>query len=186
MLLSFPKLKEAGKLGNELTADQDDATAGHELLDALALCAGVIIAVTFQEVDNAPNAKACADSGHEGLKNLNAAAEKCHIVLPKSACHTAHHENKKAPEIVPVLRKLALFLSLFILVICFGDKGGTIITRELPGWAAGYISSFLSFLLIEVFCISLDLIDFDQFFSSNLQFPFQKALHIEGVSLIIV
>ena len=95
MFLSFPKLKEAGKLGNELTADQDDTTAGHELLDALALRAGVIIAVTFQKIDNAPNTEACTDSGHEGLKDLNAAAEKCHIVLPKSACHTAHHENKK-------------------------------------------------------------------------------------------
>ena len=95
MFLSFPKLKETGKLGNELTADQDDATAGHELLDALALRAGVIITVTFQKVDNTPNTEASADSGHEGLKDLNAAAEKSHIVLPKSACHTAHHENKK-------------------------------------------------------------------------------------------
>ena len=137
MFLSFPKLKETGKLGNELTADQDDATAGHELLDALALRAGVIIAVTFQKIDNAPNTEACTDSGHEGLKDLNAAAEKCHIVLPKSACHTAHHENEKAPEIIPVLLKLTLFLSLFLLVICFGDKGGLLSPGSCPDGRQG-------------------------------------------------
>ena len=95
MFLSFPKLKETGKLGNELTADQDDATAGHELLDALALSTGIVIAISFQKIDDAPYAEASADCRYESLENLNAAAEKSHRVLPKSACHTAHHENKK-------------------------------------------------------------------------------------------
>ena len=122
MLLSFPKLKEAGKLGNELTADQDDATAGHELLDALALRAGVIIAVTFQKIDNAPNTEACTNGGHEGLKDLNTAAEKCHKITEVSLDKA--HQNKKAPDNIPVLRKLALFLSLFYLLFDMGMKVG--------------------------------------------------------------
>ena len=123
MFLSFPKLKKAGKLGNKLGSDQDDAAARHELLDALALRAGVIVAIAFQKVDNAPYTEARADGGYEGLKDLNTAAEKCHRFYRSQLVETPT-ENKKAPEIVPVLRKLALFLSLLYLLFDLGITVG--------------------------------------------------------------
>jgi hypothetical protein len=40
---------------NQLDPDQYDSATSHELFDPLALCARVIIAVAFQQVDDAPD-----------------------------------------------------------------------------------------------------------------------------------
>ena len=40
--------------------------------------AGVVVAVTFQEVDDAPDAEASAEGDHKGLKNGDSLIEKCH------------------------------------------------------------------------------------------------------------
>ena len=71
--------EQVGKQGDEGGADQGHTAAGHELLHALALCAGVIVAVTFQQVDSAPDAETCAKRDHEGLENTDSALKKCHI-----------------------------------------------------------------------------------------------------------
>ena len=55
-------------------------SAGHELLHALALGAGVVVAVTFQQVDDTPDTKTSAQSDNESLKNGNCLFKKCHIV----------------------------------------------------------------------------------------------------------
>ena len=94
-------------------------------------------------------------------------------------------KRKSTGDHIPVLRKLALSLSLFYLLIV-GDKGGSFIPREPLEWAAGCIASFFGFLLSEIFCTNLYFIDIDQLFPSNFQLTLQKALHIKGVSLIIV
>ena len=60
-------------------ADEGHTAASHELLHALALCAGVIIAETFQQIDCTPHAKASAQRNHEGLQYLNCGIEKCHV-----------------------------------------------------------------------------------------------------------
>ena len=52
--------EQAGQQRNEGNADHCHTTARHELLHALALCAGVIVAVTFHQVDCTPNAQASA------------------------------------------------------------------------------------------------------------------------------
>ena len=52
----------------------------HELLHALALCAGVVVAVTFQQVDNAPDTETGTERDNEGLKNGDCLFKKCHIV----------------------------------------------------------------------------------------------------------
>ena len=59
-------------------ADYGYTSAGHELLHALALCAGVVVAVTFQQVDDTPDAETSAQSDNEGLKNGDSLIEKCH------------------------------------------------------------------------------------------------------------
>ena len=55
-------------------------SAGHELLHALGLCARVVVAVTFQQVDDTPDTKTSAQSDNESLKNGNCLFKKCHIV----------------------------------------------------------------------------------------------------------
>ena len=46
----------------------------------MSICAGVIVAVTFHQVDCTPNAQASAQSNHQGLQNFNSRIKKCHIV----------------------------------------------------------------------------------------------------------
>ena len=55
-------------------------STGHKLLHALALGAGVVVAVTFQQVDDTPDTKTSAQSDNEGLKNGDCLFKKCHIV----------------------------------------------------------------------------------------------------------
>ena len=61
-------------------ADYGYTSAGHKLLHALALGAGVVVAVTFQQVDNAPDTETGTERDNEGLKNGNCLFKKCHIV----------------------------------------------------------------------------------------------------------
>ena len=60
-------------------------------LPHMSICAGVIVAVTFHEVDRAPNAQASAQSNYQGLQDFNRGIEKCHIVyLQKSEIWKGH------------------------------------------------------------------------------------------------
>ena len=62
-------------------ADYGYTSAGHELLHALALGAGVVVAVTFQQVDNAPDTETGTERDNEGLKNGDCLFKECHIVF---------------------------------------------------------------------------------------------------------
>ena len=53
-------------------------SAGHELLHSLRLGARVVVAVTFQQVDDTPDTKTSAQSDNESLKNGNCLFKKCH------------------------------------------------------------------------------------------------------------
>ena len=53
-------------------------SAGHELFHTLAFCARVVVAVTFQQVDDTPDTKTSAQSDNESLKNGNCLFKKCH------------------------------------------------------------------------------------------------------------
>ena len=55
-------------------------SASHELLHALRFGARVVVAVTFQQVDDTPDTKTSAQSDNESLKNGNCLFKKCHIV----------------------------------------------------------------------------------------------------------
>ena len=61
-------------------ANNGYTSTGHELLHALALGAGVVVAVTFQQVDNAPDTETGTERVNEGLKNGDCLFKKCHIV----------------------------------------------------------------------------------------------------------
>ena len=53
-------------------------STGHKLLHSLRLCARVVVAVTFQQVDDTPDTKTSAQSDNESLKNGNCLFKKCH------------------------------------------------------------------------------------------------------------
>ena len=61
-------------------ADHGYTSAGHELLHALALCTWVVVAVTFQKVNDAPDTETGTERDNEGLKNGDCLFKKCHIV----------------------------------------------------------------------------------------------------------
>ena len=53
-------------------------STGHELLHALALGAGVVVAVTFQQVDDTPHAETGTEGDNKGLENGDCLIEKFH------------------------------------------------------------------------------------------------------------
>ena len=53
-------------------------STGHKLLHALGLSARVVVAVTFQQVNDTPDTKTSAQSDNESLKNGNCLFKKCH------------------------------------------------------------------------------------------------------------
>lgn len=44
----------------------------------ISIRAGVVVAVTFEQVDDTPDAETSAQSDNEGLKNGDSLIEKCH------------------------------------------------------------------------------------------------------------
>ena len=74
-------LKSAEKTGEKRhkgRTDEGNASACHELLHALRLCTGVVVTISFQQVDDAPNAETCTESDNESLKNTNSRVKKFH------------------------------------------------------------------------------------------------------------
>ena len=70
--------EQTGKQGYEGETDESDAAAGHELLHTLGLSAGVIITVTFEQVDGTPDAKTGTERDNESLKNIDSTVEEIH------------------------------------------------------------------------------------------------------------
>ena len=73
--------EQAGEQGDEDEANQGDAASRHQLFHALGLSAGVIVAITFEQVDEAPDAKAGTDSDNEGLENINGRVKEIHNIV---------------------------------------------------------------------------------------------------------
>ena len=69
--------EQTGKKRYQGDADEGDTAAGHQLLHALGLRARVIVAVTFQQVDRAPDTKAGTECHDECLQYTDCAVEKC-------------------------------------------------------------------------------------------------------------
>ena len=64
IIFPSPSLRSAEQTGEERYesgTDQGDSAAGHELLHTLGLGAGIIVAISFQKVDGAPDTKACSE-----------------------------------------------------------------------------------------------------------------------------
>ena len=79
LVLSDGRLAEqTGQQGHEGDADQRNAATGHQLLHALGLSTGVVVAVTFQQVDDTPNAQTGTQRNNESLQNTNSRVKKFH------------------------------------------------------------------------------------------------------------
>ena len=72
--------EQTAQQGDQGDANQGNTAASHELLHPLTLGAGVVVAVTFQQVDNAPDTETGTERDNEGLKNGDCLFKKCHIV----------------------------------------------------------------------------------------------------------
>ena len=70
--------EQTGQQRYESDADQRDTTASHQLLHTLGLGTGIVITVTFQQIDDAPNAQTGTQRNNEGLQNTNSRVKKCH------------------------------------------------------------------------------------------------------------
>ena len=46
----------------------------------MSICTRVVVAVTFEQVDNAPDTETGTERDNEGLKNGDCLFKKCHIV----------------------------------------------------------------------------------------------------------
>ena len=71
--------EQTGQEGYQGDADQSDAAASHQLLHALRLGTGIIVAVAFEQVDNAPDCQTSTQSNDQSLKNTNCRVKECHI-----------------------------------------------------------------------------------------------------------
>ena len=49
------------------------------MLHALRLGTGIIVAVAFEQVDNAPDCQTSTQSNDQSLKNTNCRVKECHI-----------------------------------------------------------------------------------------------------------
>jgi hypothetical protein len=63
-------------------ADECDAATGHELLHALRLGSGIVVTITFEKIDCAPDTEASAQRDYEGLKNVNSRVKESHNLPP--------------------------------------------------------------------------------------------------------
>ena len=85
--------EKTGEQRHEGDTDEGDTAASHELLHALGLCTGVIVAVAFEQVDYTPNAETGTESDNEGLKNTNSRVKEIHRlnVAERKECESTDH-----------------------------------------------------------------------------------------------
>ena len=94
---AFCLTKKSRKQRHQSRADQCHATTGHELLHALRLGTGVVVAVTLQQVDGSPDAETGTQCDNESLKNGYCAIEKCHKCVPPCTMRPCRRMNSDFP-----------------------------------------------------------------------------------------
>lgn len=83
--------EQAGQQGDQSSADERYTAASDQLLHALRFCTGVIVAITFEQVDDTPDTQTGTQCNDQGLQYLNSCIEKFHIVyLQKSEFWKGH------------------------------------------------------------------------------------------------
>ena len=91
--------EKTGEKRNQGDTDEGNTAARNELLDALRFSTGVVLTVTFKEVDTAPYAERTAESNNKSLESFDCSVEEFHIISPlfgrsKYAAYAAFHNKK--------------------------------------------------------------------------------------------
>ena len=58
--------------------NQCDAATGHELFHPLAFSPRIIVAISFQQVDDTPDSETCAKGDDQSLKNIDSRVKEIH------------------------------------------------------------------------------------------------------------
>jgi len=83
----------------------------------MSICAGIVIAVSFQQVDGTPNAKTCTEGNDQGLQYGDRAVEKCHngppsfSAFPAVVLFAAYQGGVFLPLLRSCLPKAFIFIS---------------------------------------------------------------------------
>ena len=78
--LCWKLVKNEGRARHFAPSDQHHTATGHQLLDALRLGAGVIVTISFHQVDHAPHSQTGTEGNNERLKDRNRLIDKFHRV----------------------------------------------------------------------------------------------------------
>lgn len=70
--------EKPGEQRHQQKANQGNTAASHELFHALTFCTRVVVSVTFQQVNHAPDTETSSKSNNESLKNINSRVKKFH------------------------------------------------------------------------------------------------------------
>lgn len=70
--------KKSREQRHQQKANQGNAATGHELFHALAFCTRVVVAVTLQQVNDAPDTETCAKGNNQSLKNIDSRVKEIH------------------------------------------------------------------------------------------------------------
>lgn len=81
--------QQPGQQRDKGHADQGNAAARDQLLHALALAAGVILSITLQQVDAAPDTQGTAQTDHDRLQSIDCAVENSIRSSLSAACSAA-------------------------------------------------------------------------------------------------
>ena len=75
------RAKKPCKQRYEVESQERDAGAGHQLLYALRLGAGIIVAITFQQINDAPYAQSSAKGYDEYLEGIYSLSKEFHTIF---------------------------------------------------------------------------------------------------------
>ena len=85
----LPSAEQSREQWHERHADERNATARDQLLHTLAASAGVVLAVSFQQVDDAPDSETRAERNHQRLQHFNCRIKKLHSKTRSRAARSA-------------------------------------------------------------------------------------------------
>ncbi len=75
----LPSAEQAREQRHERHADERDAAARDQLFHTLAASAGVVLAVSFQQVNDAPDTQAGTEGYNQRLQYFDCTVEKLHL-----------------------------------------------------------------------------------------------------------
>ena len=75
----LPSAEQTREQRHESHADERDAAARNQLFHALAASAGVVLAVSFQQVNDTPDTQTGSERYNQRLQYLDCTVEKLHL-----------------------------------------------------------------------------------------------------------